>query len=133
MLVNWTGKGPWAIGHPLVAQKDGKVISKVTTCVPGVNHLEDKFWESVKANPQIQRFIDEGRVVIITDKDDKAKAKANTCPELAGLDNEKLERTLKQIRNKPFLERIKKTDSRPEVRYIVDEQLDSLKIKKKGE
>ncbi len=144
MLVQHNGKGPLGIGHPnpeLAEGKNGwkpgkKINTKVTVCVPGVNRLDDKFWGTIKNNPQIKRMLEpdeeDGRsmLLVVTEKtgDTKKAKELGQHPDLMLETDEMTEKVVRRCLNKPLLEEWRKTDSRPMIQYACMEQLEKLKI-----
>lgn len=135
MLLNWKGHGPWGIGHPAPpGQEKGRVLSQVTVCVPGVNHLKDDFWGLVKSHPQIQKFVKDKVVEILTEKDgtaEGAKAKVGVAPALAPLSDDEAEAAVRQCLVKELLESWLAADNRPRIQFAAREQLDVLKLPSK--
>ncbi len=145
MLINWRAKGPLSIGHPnpeltkkaLANRKDKTppmVNTQLTVCIPGVNHLpDDMVW--IKDHKVLARHIEEGKLVIVSEKDGNAEVaqKEHIAVELEGMELAKAERVVRMTLNKPLLDRWRSSDIRPAIRAAVEDQLDKLKIKPKKE
>ena len=141
MLLNYTGEGPWAIGHHnknLGYDKAGnwkageKIIADVTVCVPDVNRLSDKFWNEVKKNPDIERKLSDGKVVILVEKagDIKKATEKNIAVDFEGLEETKAVAIVERCLNKKLLDEWRKSDIRPRIQAAVQEQLEKLKLGK---
>lgn len=146
MLVQHNGLGPWGIGHPnpeLGEGKNGwkpgkKINTQVTVVVPGINRIDDKFWNTIKGNPDVQRRLeadDEGRpmLMVISEKAGDTK-KAKELGHHADLlfPDDKAEKIVRKCLNKPLLEEWKRSDKRPNIQFACQDQLEKLKIPTKG-
>lgn len=132
MLIELTGLGPWGIGHKGANKLGvkGRVLTEVTVCVPGINHLKDDFWAEIKSNPDVKRRIEDRKVFVITEKDpDPKKAEEKGfATELAEMSSEEAEKVVKKCLNKPLLDKWRKEETRPRVLESVKDQLEELKL-----